>query len=97
MCTCIAHNVMLAHTYTCSFTHQHAHRWLDSSKTLYEQDVKEHDVLYLRWKYYAIKDIDPRVRERVRERDTHRQTDRQSYQKLCMHGKIYKKFSSFVA
>ena len=42
----------------------HTHRWLDSSKTLYEQDVKEHDVLYLRWKYYAIKDIDPRVRKR---------------------------------
>lgn len=37
--------------------------WLDSSKTLYEQDVKEHDVLYLRWKYYAIKDIDPRLDE----------------------------------
>ena len=29
--------------------------------------MKEHDVLYLRWKYYAIKDIDPRVRKRERE------------------------------
>ncbi len=37
------------------------HRWLDSSKTLYEQEVKEHDVLYLRFKYYSFMDIDPRV------------------------------------
>lgn len=36
-------------------------RWLDSSKTLYEQDVKEHDLLYLRFKYYSFMDIDPRV------------------------------------
>ena len=39
-------------------------RWLDSSKTLYEQDVKEHDVLYLRFKYYSFMDIDPRVSQR---------------------------------
>lgn len=37
--------------------------WLDSSKTLYEQDVKEHDLLYLRFKYYSFMDIDPRVDE----------------------------------
>ena len=36
-------------------------RWLDSSKTLYEQDVKEHDLLYLRFKYFSFMDIDPRV------------------------------------
>ena len=38
-------------------------RWLDSSKTLYEQDVKEHDLLFLRFKYYSFMDIDPRVGE----------------------------------
>lgn len=37
--------------------------WLDSSKTLYEQDVKEHDVLYLRFKYFSFMDIDPRLDE----------------------------------
>jgi len=37
-------------------------RWLDSSSTLYEQDVKEHDYLYLRFKYFSFMDIDPRVR-----------------------------------
>ena len=37
-------------------------RWLDSSKTLYEQDVKEGDLLYLRFKYYAFMGIDARVR-----------------------------------
>jgi len=37
--------------------------WLDSSKTLYEQDIKEHDLLYLRFKYYSFMDIDPRVDE----------------------------------
>ena len=58
----------LVHTLIHSFHMLNCNRWLDSSKTLYEQDVKEHDVLYLRWKYYAIKDIDPRVRERERER-----------------------------
>ena len=36
-------------------------RWLDSSKTLYEQDVKEHDLLFLRFKYYSFMDVDPRV------------------------------------
>ncbi len=36
-------------------------RWLDSSKTLYEQDVKENDFLYVRFKYYSFTDIDPRV------------------------------------
>ena len=35
--------------------------WLDSSKTLCEQDVKEHDLLYLRYKYFSFMDIDPRV------------------------------------
>lgn len=36
-------------------------RWLDSSKTLFEQDVNEGDLLYLRFKYYPFMDIDPRV------------------------------------
>ncbi|CAI8055859.1 Fermitin family homolog 1 [Geodia barretti] len=35
--------------------------WLDSSKTLYEQDVNAHDLLYLRFKYFSFMDIDPRV------------------------------------
>ena len=35
--------------------------WLDSSKTLYEQDVKANDLLYLRFKYFSFMDIDPRV------------------------------------
>ena len=30
-------------------------------KTLYEQDVKAHDLLYLRFKYFSFMDIDPRV------------------------------------
>ena len=37
-------------------------RWLDSSKTLYEQDVKEGDLLYMRFKYYSFMGIDARVR-----------------------------------
>ena len=61
----------------CSLAHSNIHRWLDSSKTLYEQDVKEHDVLYLRWKYFAIKDIDPRVREREGEREREREGGRE--------------------
>ena len=28
---------------------------------MYEQDVKENDYLYLRFKYYSFMDIDPRV------------------------------------
>ena len=55
------------HTRTHTRTHTHAHTssWLDSSKTLYEQDIKEHDLLYLRFKYYSFMDIDPRVCGRV--------------------------------
>lgn len=37
--------------------------WLDSSKTLYEQDIKEHDLLYLRYKYFSIMEIDARLDE----------------------------------
>ena len=37
------------------------YRWLDSSKTLFEQEVKEADLLYLRFKYYTFMDIDTRV------------------------------------
>ena len=60
------HTHTRAHTHTHTHiththTHTHTHRWLDSSKTLYEQDVKEHDLLYLRFKYYSFMDIDPRV------------------------------------
>eukprot|EP00731_Ephydatia_muelleri_P038146 Em0666g2a len=38
--------------------------WLDSSKTLYEQDVKEGDLLYMRFKYYSFMGIDARLDER---------------------------------
>ena len=40
-------------------------RWLDSSKTLFEQDVKDGDLLFLRFKYYPFMDIDPRVSGRI--------------------------------
>ena len=36
--------------------------WLNSSKTLFEQEVNEGDLLYLRFRYYPFMDIDPRVR-----------------------------------
>ena len=42
-------------------THHLLCRWLDSSKTLYEQDVKEGDLLYMRFKYYSFMGIDTRV------------------------------------
>ncbi|XP_003384623.1 PREDICTED: fermitin family homolog 2-like [Amphimedon queenslandica] len=37
--------------------------WLNSSKTLFEQEVNEGDLLYLRFRYYPFMDIDPRVDE----------------------------------
>jgi kindlin 2 len=32
-------------------------RWLDSSKSLIEQDIKENDLVELRFKYYAFHDL----------------------------------------
>lgn len=35
--------------------------WLDSSLSLYEQDVREHDLLLLRFKYYNFYDLNPKL------------------------------------
>lgn len=37
------------------------HRWLDSSRSLMEQDVKENEVLLLRFKYHSFFDLNPKV------------------------------------
>lgn len=36
-------------------------RWLDSSRSLMEQDVKENEVLLLRFKYHSFFDLNPKV------------------------------------
>lgn len=36
-------------------------RWLDSSRSLMEQDVKENEALLLRFKYYSFFDLNPKV------------------------------------
>lgn len=38
------------------------HSWLDSSRSLMEQDVQEEDQLLLRFKYYTFFDLNPKVR-----------------------------------
>ncbi|CAM4941863.1 unnamed protein product [Rotaria socialis] len=35
--------------------------WLDSSKSLMEQDINENDVILLRFKYYSFYDLNPKV------------------------------------
>uniref|UniRef100_A0A670YXM2 FERM domain containing kindlin 3 n=1 Tax=Pseudonaja textilis TaxID=8673 RepID=A0A670YXM2_PSETE len=35
-------------------------RWLDSSRTLLQQEVKEHECLWLRFKYYSFFDLEPK-------------------------------------
>ncbi|XP_029470612.1 fermitin family homolog 3 [Rhinatrema bivittatum] len=35
-------------------------RWLDSSRSLMQQEVKEHDKLWLRFKYYSFFDLEPK-------------------------------------
>ncbi|XP_060110533.1 fermitin family homolog 3 [Heteronotia binoei] len=35
-------------------------RWLDSSRTLLQQDIKENDHLWLRFKYYSFFDLEPK-------------------------------------
>lgn len=35
--------------------------WLDSSRSLYEQDVREYDLLLLRFKFYSFYDINPKL------------------------------------
>lgn len=37
-------------------------RWLDSSRSLMEQDVKENEVLLLKFKYHSFFDLNPKVR-----------------------------------
>lgn len=37
-------------------------RWLDSSRSLMEQEVKENEALLLRFKYYSFFDLNPKVR-----------------------------------
>ena len=36
-------------------------RWLDSARSLYEQEVATNTHMYLRFKYYSIMDLDMRV------------------------------------
>lgn len=36
-------------------------RWLDSSRSLMEQEVKENEALLLRFKYYSFFDLNPKV------------------------------------
>ena len=36
-------------------------RWLDSSRCLMQQGIQENDRLWLRFKYFASYDIDPKV------------------------------------
>lgn len=38
-----------------------AFRWLDSSKSLMEQGVKENDTMLLRFKFYSFYDLNPKV------------------------------------
>lgn len=35
--------------------------WLDSSRSLYEQDVREYDLLLLRFKFYSFYDLNPKL------------------------------------
>lgn len=43
------------------------YRWLDSSRSLMEQDVKENEVLLLRFKYHSFFDLNPKVRPKDNE------------------------------
>lgn len=36
-------------------------RWLDSSRSLMQQGIKENDKLSMRFKYYTFHDLDPKV------------------------------------
>lgn len=45
---------LIAHTFL-------IRRWLDSSRSLMEQDVKENEVLLLRFKYHSFFDLNPKV------------------------------------
>lgn len=38
-------------------------RWLDSSRSLMEQDVQDEDKLLLRFKYHVFFDLNPKVGE----------------------------------
>lgn len=49
------HNILSGHI-NCLY------RWLDSSRSLMEQDVKENEVLLLRFKYHSFFDLNPKVR-----------------------------------
>lgn len=40
-------------------------RWLDSSRSLMEQDVKENEVLLLRFKYHSFFDLNPKVSHKL--------------------------------
>lgn len=37
------------------------HRWLDSSRSLMQQGIQENDKLWLRFKYYTLYDLEPKV------------------------------------
>lgn len=37
------------------------HRWLDSSLSIMEQDIREFDTLLLRFKFYSFYDLNPKV------------------------------------
>jgi len=39
----------------------YCYRWIDSTLTLYEQGLKDHALMFLRFKYYSFMDLDPRV------------------------------------
>lgn len=39
----------------------HPLRWLDSSRCLLQQGIQENDKVWLRFKYFAFYDIDPKV------------------------------------
>lgn len=51
----------LINTYLLSFPL----RWLDSSRCLMQQGIQENDRLWLRFKYFAFYDIEPKVCARV--------------------------------
>ena len=38
-------------------------RWLDSSRTLMEQGIRDNDIVLLRFKFYNFYDLNPKVRQ----------------------------------
>ena len=65
-------------------------RWLDSSLSLTEQEVAEDSLLYLRFKYHSIADLDQRVRASTFYNKTFSLAQFYIQLPICQHKYIYK-------